>query len=270
MSVFSWSIEHATFLSFLVALVAFFRPEITSHFQRRRALVDFHPRPSHHLIIGLRGAPLMWLDGTIESVNSNSLISDIDLTIIRNRDKSTHTLKWVLWESTTSGDSRATPAYAFNLLQNVTVSGIFAFRDVATEETYQIDLVELRFLFIEFLRETFPDQNISNHATEENFLLFQKSPRGTKASSVLDQVRRSNYWEQGHYHGKMRIKSRRPDKTYGFSFYFSIEREGQQSLSFNEFKMVMEGAGVAGLFFNQVHVKLGGFKKDESASSDEE
>lgn len=180
--------DYAAWASAFIALIALFRPEIIAAIQRKKAFIDFHPRPSKKVIIGFRGCPRCWLDGTLESVNSDALISDASLKIIRCRDNATYTFQWVLWESTMINDGRASPAYAFRLYQNNPFSGLYSFEDDKTAQLYAGEIAALRQEFETYILQKFPPPAQLPDDMHQEFEDFRNSRTSNTVSNAFGKI----------------------------------------------------------------------------------
>lgn len=253
MLIINWIIDNAEFLSAAIALIALLRPEISSLLIRWKAKVDFHVRPSRKMIIGFRGIPQCWLDGTIESVVGHNLIEDMAIKITRDRDQTTNTLQWVLWESTMIGENKASPAYAFQLFQNATMNGLLSFRDEITAERYASELKNLKDGFEYYVKSKFPDPAIYPEDLKPTFEEFiRETVVIDKYSNALTRIQRAMYWDSGIYSCEFEIKTKRPTKNYKFKFEFELNAQDQTSLEENAIRTIWAAVGIKNVVFNQV------------------
>lgn len=260
MTATDWLLNHSD-LSAAIALIALLRPEISSLLIRWKAKIDFHVRPSRKIIVGFRGIPFCWLDGTIESVAGNNLIEDMMLRVTRTRDQATYELQWVLWESTIIGENRASPAYAFQLFQNAAINGLLSFRDELTAERYASELKNLREGFEYYLKGQFSEPDVYPDDVKPIFEDFVKQSTVAESySNALSRIQRAMYWDAGKYACEFHIKTKRPNKSYLFTFEFELNTQDQRLLEENAIRTIWSAIGVKNVIFNQVEPSVQNFK----------
>jgi hypothetical protein len=257
--------DYAAWASVFIGLIALFRPEIVAAVQRKKAFVDFHPRPSKTMLIGFNGCPRCWLDGTLESVSSDTLVTSAELMITRQRDKSTHNFQWVLWESTMINDERASPAYAFRLYQSNPISGLYSFEDSETAQLYAGEMGELRQAFETYILQKFPSQAQFPDDEHQEFKEFSNSPTGNNTvGNALKKIQKAIYWEAGQYKAELIFQTKRPDKKHRFRFHFKLNQQEQDLLEANAVKTLWQSAGLKNIRFHQVSVEILEFQKIEN------
>jgi hypothetical protein len=259
--------DYAAWYSAVIASAALVR-EVIAAIQRKKALVDFHPRPTNRIIISFRDCPQCWVDGTLESVNSDVLIGGINLKVTRKRDGATHHFQWARWESTMN-DGRSSPAYAFRLYQNNPVSGLYCFEDNKTLELYDAEINALRQAFNTYLLQRFPAVAQWPDDRHQEFEEFRNSQNSNTVGNALGRIQKAIYWEAGPYTAELIFQTKRPDKEHRFTFHFGITQKEQNLLEANAARTLWQSAGLKNIMFNDVETEILSFQKntnDDAAS----
>jgi hypothetical protein len=254
----SWS----TFWATIIALVALARPEITktwNHFFKPPN-IEFHLRPSSQIIVAFRAAPMLWIDGTIESIFGNHLIENISICVTRQSDKKTHEFGWCNFE-TAGSNSISIPAYVFTLYEKSTQLGLFGFSDSKTKEKYSQTMFKVKEEFSQYRRSLQVQRDI-----ETDFWDFCKTqPSGSLPQQALEELKRINYWHIGTYDTILTFTTRRPKrKKYSYYFDFSLSAEDQKTIEDGLLMTIFNAC--TNIFdistFRQVSKEIENYKKD--------
>jgi hypothetical protein len=138
----------------LIALAAFFRPDIERYFQRARAPIEMHP--AGRLEIGFSNfGPTIGIQGTLRAVGRDQFISFAEVTVERLADHLRHNFQWAVFRPqsfSTAQEQSVEIAAGFSL--NVAAPRRFniQFHDSTTGERIRQPLTELQRLWTEYLR----------------------------------------------------------------------------------------------------------------------
>ena len=211
------------------------------------------------MIVAFRDAPILWIDGTLESIVGNNLISDASLTIIRNIDGARYDFQWVNWESTQSANQNSSPAYAFLLYQNTTINGLFAFRDEVRKTRYKDALDNVAEKFIAYWNAKYPLPQPYPEDKKPDFDDFFKGSQD--ALDCLSQVQKAIYWEADKYTAKMKVCTKRPNKQHEFTFEFELSQSDHDYIYQGAIKTLCSSCGINNVLFHQVYKEIQNFIK---------
>jgi hypothetical protein len=246
--------------SLFIAIVALFRPELTNLIRRFSNKIDFYP--SNKVEIGFFDfGPTIGLHGTLRNRGGDQFISDIAVTLTRNRDNATHEFTWGVFRSV-KAISRGTLQVEDNITielanafliekykdKNVNIQ----FHDIKTKARYLEQLLTLKNKFENFVSE----QNIyldtpETVRTTQN-LFKQDASNDQLVLDTYSKIHDEFYWEAGEYTICIKIKTDNPTKSYKHHYDFALTEQEISRLGVNKVAL-LDGAmssATAPIFIN--------------------
>jgi hypothetical protein len=239
----------------LVALAAFFRPDIERLSQRRRALVDVHP--AGRLEVGFSSfGPTLGLQGTMQAINRDEFISYSRATVERVADNLRHEFPWAVFRPQSfSATQQQTFEIASGFLLSIAAPRRFniQFHDSATADNFRQSLIDLQRLWMAYLQAegivlaTVPAAHMRGiYDTFHQAHLQEITP-------LFSLIDRQFYWTQGTYRLLLELQTSRPTKTFTFSYTFTLSDSESNSLRSNCISCLLNMCNVPDVIFNFVY-----------------
>ena len=219
-----------------VAVIAFFRPEITNILGRFFGDLAFY-KSSGLLEIGFSEfGPTIGLSGSIASVTSNHLISSMNLKVTRLDDEATYDFSWGVFREYNLGninDAKIDIAYPFNLRSGETRNLNIQFHDIKTKEKIKEPVIKV----IDAHRKFVHDNNIyiDVHNPEElhKQLEMFKADKSNNDLVVVAYTAITDefYWKESNYKVELIISTN--VKDFSFVFNFDLAKEESNQLKLN-------------------------------------
>jgi len=173
--------------------------------------------------------PTIALNGTLDTRRKNLFVSNISLSLVKERDQSTHILEWTAFRSSqlrinpTDPVSLELPSGFVVRIDQPHRYHIF-FSDRQTSEELSQALIEVRKAWQDYLNSKKDQINemIQKTKGEAKIViqyLFDKDffLNNTKAQEAWDLLNRKNYLESGSYRLSMKVKTSNPNPTTAHS-----------------------------------------------------
>jgi len=220
--------------SLIVAAVALAQPWVIAVWKKffRAGSVDIYETGLFDVSYGNWG-PCIGLRGTLRAVHRDQFVRAIDLTVIKEKDGSTHHFDWILFRAEKitglgTEDTSAEIASGFMLLTTQPHRYSILFSDTAHSAEMKPH--------VESLVEEWTTYRYTPAAIAA--LLQQKdiyTPFSTQKAHVdtwaaLDRLM---YWQPGKYSLEMRVHTTRPERTFTRNWVFEITKAESDRLRLN-------------------------------------
>lgn len=226
----SWSFAVAT-ISAIVAILAFFRPEIESIAAKWKNKIEYFPYK--RLEIGFSDlGPTIGIHGTILARGNEQLIQKVSIEIQRKRDNAKHAFEWNVFRKLDFVDitrSELEPSSPFVVGKNQAEPKNILLYDETTQSEIKEKFLGYRSNFLNFCNEQkieiqqFKDIEKWHRAHDLFGEKFQQHQL-----DVYEAIAGANYWTPGVYDILVKIKTSAPEKDFDFHYsYFLSDAESR-------------------------------------------
>jgi len=220
--------------SLLVATVALVQPWALALWRKffRPGSVDIYETGLLELGYNVWG-PCVGLRGTLRAVHRDQFIRNIELTVVKEKDGSTHVLDWLLFRAEKitglgTEDTSAEIATGFMLMMTQPHRYSILFADTATQNELKPHVAALVEAWS--AHKSTPGVIASLVANRDIYGPFSTTKVHTDTFTVLD---RQMYWEPGRYSFEMRVHTTRPERTFTRTWTFEISKAESERLRLN-------------------------------------
>ncbi len=221
--------------SLIIATVALLLPGAIALWKKffRPGSVDVYESGPIDVSYGPWG-PCLGLRGTLRAVHRDQFIRNIQLTVVKEKDNSTHVLDWLLFRAEKitglgTEDISAEIATGFMLLTTQPHRYSILFTDTATQNELKPHVEGLQAAWADYERE--PATVAALLAKKDIYSPFiQSGGIHTETWAILE---RRMYWEPGRYSLEMRVQTTRPERTFTRKWRFQITQEEFERLRLN-------------------------------------
>lgn len=232
-------------LSFGLAVLAFFRPEIGKAAHRVLNTIDFYPHSK--IEVGFFDfGPTIAMQFTIRGRGGNQLINSICLELTRTRDGATYNYNWGVFRNISASlhgtkleeSVKAELATAFLLPKDGSQILNVQFQDSTTQQRFLDDALQLKTKFEDFIKEeklpvTTPPQIVSAQD------LFRKNTTNNDlVLKAYTKLGKEFYWEEGEYKIILSITTDKPRKVFRKRFNFFLSSQEVARLDLNRIGLI--------------------------------
>ena len=221
--------DNIEFFGFVIALLAFIRPELGKIYNYFFCSLTFH-KSSGLLEVGYyEYGPTIGVSGTFSCKNKGLFIKNIKLSVTRKSDMATYNFSWGVFRYlniANNENNKIELAYPFNIGPNTSRNLDIQFHDVITKDKMAGPLQTLVTNYSEFLREKniiFNSLDIKEKERVKKLYLSEPNHNHINLdayNSVLDEF----YWREGDYESKIIVETDVKNFIYPIKFFISAEQ----------------------------------------------
>lgn len=221
--------------SALIALIALFRPEISTILRGWLNRIEYFPLNKVEIGFSTFG-PTIGLVGTLRGAPNDQFVKSVSLVLVRDKDRSTHKFEWAVFRSTSIvGDTKDIQvASGFSLRDGDSRTLNIQFWDNDTRHDMEPSLERLRQPFRDFILRS--KINLAQTSSDELTRIFQQDFQKEDPNlhgSVWAEIGRNFYWETGSYRLTVVIETWDPQKRFAQDYTFRIESQEAETLRIN-------------------------------------
>jgi hypothetical protein len=211
----------------------------------RPGTIDIFESGTINSSFGLAGAAVV-LQGTLNAVDRDWFVRQIQVTVIRLRDHARHEFDWgwmppATVTSAPSGPQGEAPA-AFLLLTRQAHRYNILFFDRDTQREVNQLVQPMR----ESFREFWAEHRDKGESPEQ---LFDRFTDGNPAVlDVFGRLDRVVYWDAGRYLITMSVRTARPEKRFARSWEFELSASDSELLHGNRLSILRDAVGLQSIY----------------------
>lgn len=246
-------------ISAVVALLAFFRPEISKLIRGLVNKVDLYP--TGRLEVGFSSfGPTIGLAGSLRAVPNSQFVQRMLVQVVRARDRATYTFEWAVFRPLSVGptdlkDMQLATGFVIGAGEARPIN--VQFHDQNTRTRIDGPLSELRGHWLSFLKQQpVPMGEIPPVDLPKLYNAFGESPAKPVVSEIYQDIARSFYWEPGDYELTLNVLTANPYKEFERTMGFVLSDEDSRQLRLNLIGTMLNACGVPTAHFNFANVEI--------------
>lgn len=233
----------------VIALAAFFRPDIERLF--RRGAVDVHP--AGRLEVGFSNfGPTIGLQGTLQAIHHDAFVTYSRVTVERVADNLRHEFQWAVFRPQSLAATLQQSEIASGFLLSVAAPRRFniQFHDTGTADSFRQSLSDLQKLWIAHLQaNAIVLANIPAGQIRGIYDTFHNT-HNAEIVPLFQVVDRQFYWVPGVYRMTLELRTSRPLKTIASDYTFTLSDAESSSLELNSISCLLATCNVPEIIFN--------------------
>jgi len=232
----------------IVAILALIQPWIVALYKKffRQGSIDIYETDT--IEVGFSGlGPTIGLYGTLCAMHRDQFVRSVNLTVVRQKDSSTHQFGWGLFRSgkasiSSPSDITVELPSGFMLMTKAPHRYNILFTDEQARNDIQTHAQDVRNAWSDKVLEAIGKQLIEmreelaplaaeiNRILEALFDNFSKEGTFSEAFSAIDRI---FYWEPGEYTLSIDVTTARPDHLYSRSWTFELSKQDSEKIRSN-------------------------------------
>ena len=232
----------------IVAILALIQPWIVALYKKffRQGTIDIYETDT--IEVGFSGlGPTIGLYGTLSAIHRDQFVRSVNLTVVRQKDSSTHQFEWGLFRSgkasiSSPDDISVELPSGFMLMTKAPHRYNILFTDKQAMNDIQTHAQDVRNAWsdkvtgaigkqlVEMREELAPLAAEINRILENLFDNFSKERTFPEAFSAIDRL---FYWEPGEYTLSIDVTTARPDNSYSRSWAFELSKQNSEKIRSN-------------------------------------
>ncbi len=239
--------------SLIIATVALIQPWALALWKGafRRGVIDIHETGKIEIGFGPLG-PTIGLQGTLRAIHQDQFVRSAEITLIRKKDNSSHSLPWGLFRSGSLFVGREQQT-SLELPSGFMVTTLqphrynIQFYDIGVQGEMQPYLVRVKQAWLEVARTTPTNPApILGDLSEARYTEFMKSNIWVDAFLAID---RQCHWESGKYLLTLSVNTARPNRSYRRHWTFELSDDDARQLRLNALTSFRESCGRPSQYF---------------------
>ncbi len=195
--------------------------------------------------------PTIGLNGTIRALNKDVFVRNIDLRLVREKDRAQHNYKWAAFQSTRIEPASNQPSpmeipSSFLISPNLPhrFNIIFNDNDLLTDLRPSLNIFRSQWYKVteELSRiwPNFPGTSPPPEILTKIVSLIEEFSKSKIHIETFTKLRENCYWEPGYYQLVINVKTSKPDNTFTKICRFSLTEEDSRILKLNVMPILNE------------------------------